>query len=320
MENNNKIELSVIVPLYNETENIDDVYKTLLSAIEPIGRTFELIMIDDGSLDSTVDKLKIIANNDKRVKAVLFARNFGQTAALSAGIDKAEGDIIITIDGDLQNDPNDIPMMLKKIDEGYDVVSGWRKSRKDRYLTRILPSQAANAFISKVSGVKLHDYGCTLKTYRKEVIKKVRLYGEMHRFIPIYACWHTNKLIEVPVNHFPRKRGKSKYGMERILKVLLDLIVVKFLSKYSQKPIYIFGGVGIISIILGFVIGIYAVYLKLFANTSLIQTPLPNLCVLLFVLGFNSILLGLLAELSVRTYYEAQNKPTYVIKETINLE
>lgn len=319
MENQINPELSIIVPLYNESDNVPELYKSLLKAIGPIGKQFEIIMIDDGSDDATWDKINEIAEKDKRIKAILFTRNFGQTAALSAGIDIAEGDVIVTIDGDMQNDPNDIPMMLKKIEEGYDVVSGWRKSRKDRFITRIIPSVAANSFISYVSGVKLHDYGCTLKAYKKEVIKKVKLYGEMHRFIPIYACWHTTKLIEVPVSHFPRKRGKSKYGMERIVKVLLDLIVVKFLSKYSQKPIYIFGGLGVVSIILGFIVGLYTVYLKLFQHTSFIQTPLPNLCVLLFVLGFNSILMGLLAELTVRTYYEAQNKPTYEIKEKVNL-
>lgn len=311
--------LSIIVPLFNESENIEDLQTKLVSALESCGKTFEIILIDDGSHDSTPEKIAAIAEKDKRFKAIFFSNNFGQTAALSAGIDFSHGDVIITIDGDLQNDPNDIPLLLKKIDEGYDVVSGWRKSRKDKVITRILPSKIANGFISFVSGVKLHDYGCTLKAYKREIIKRVRLYGEMHRFIPIYACWHTSKLIEIPVNHHPRKKGKSKYGMERILKVLLDLIVVKFLSKYSQKPIYIFGGLGIISIFVGLLVGLYAVYLKLFRHTYFIQTPLPTLCVLLFILGSNSILMGLLAELSVRTYYESQNKPTYAIKRKINI-
>lgn len=224
------------------------------------------------------------------------------------------------MDGDLQNDPNDIPRLLAKLDEGYDVVSGWRRIRKDHALMRNFPSHVANKIISFISRVPLHDYGCTLKAYRRDVIEDVRLYGEMHRFIPIYAVWHGARVTEIEVSHHPRKYGKSKYGFERTVKVILDLIVIKFLGQYVQKPIHIFGFLGILSIIGGFFAGIWAVLLKMIYGTSFIKTPLPQLCVLLFVLGFNAILMGLLAEICIRIYYETGNKRTYLVRETRNIK
>jgi len=314
----NSVEISILVPLYNEEENVSFLAKGLDKVMSELGRSFEILFIDDGSTDATFSSLCGIAGENPNVRVISFKRNFGQTSAMSAGIDYSRGQIIIPMDGDLQNDPRDIPLLLDKLDEGYDVVSGWRRKRKDRALSRILPSLIANKIISLISGVSLHDYGCSLKAYRREVIQDVRLYGEMHRFIPIYAVWHGAKVTELEVRHHPRRHGKSNYGIERTFKVILDLIVIKFLGQYVQKPIYIFGGLGILSILGSFLSGLWAVYLKYFRNTSFIQTPLPQLCVLLFVLGFNAILLGLLAEISIRTYYETQNKRTYLVRETRN--
>lgn len=314
------VAISIIIPFYNEEENIIPLFTSLYQVLAKLGKSYELIFVDDGSTDATFDRLCDVAKGNPEVKLISFKRNFGQTAAMAAGIDRSSGEILIPMDGDLQNDPNDIPSLLEKLDEGCDVVSGWRKKRQDNALFRILPSFLANKIISLISGVHLHDYGCSLKAYRREVIEDVRLYGEMHRFIPIYAVWHGAKVAEVVVNHLPRRHGKSKYGIERTLKVILDLIVIKFLGQYVQKPIYVFGGAGLVSILGAFAAGLWAIYLKIFRATSFIQTPLPQLCVLLFVLGFNAILLGLLAEITIRTYYEAQNKKTYLIRETRNLE
>lgn len=315
-----KAELSIIIPLFNEQENIALLYDRLIQTLEEVGRPFEIIFVDDGSSDHTYKKIAELAEKDKRVKVVSFKRNFGQTAAIAAGIDFASGDVLIPMDGDLQNDPDDIPLLLEKLEEGYDVASGWRKDRKDRILSRVLPSRIANKIISVISGVHLHDYGCTLKAYRREAIKGVRLYGEMHRFIPIYAAWQGARVVEVVVHHHPRKLGRSKYGFWRVPKVILDLIVVKFLSDYAHKPIYVFGGLGLLCFAGGILSGLYAVYLKCFRGTSFIVTPLPLLTVLLFVLGFSSILMGLLAEISIRLYYESQDKPTYLVREKHNLE
>ncbi len=314
------VELSVIIPLLNEEGNVLPLADSLLKVLPGLGKTYEIIFVDDGSTDETFTRLCEVAKKNPEVKVISFKRNFGQTAAMAAGIDSSSGEIIIPMDGDLQNDPADIPRLLSKISEGYDVVSGWRKNRKDRTISRIFPSLIANKIISIIGGVHLHDYGCSLKAYRREVIADVRLYGEMHRFIPIYAAWHGARVTEVVVGHHPRKFGKSKYGIERTVKVILDLIVIKFLGQYVQKPIYIFGGLGILSILGGGLAGLWALYLKLFRDTSFIQTPLPQLFVLLFVLGFNAILLGLLAEISIRTYYETQNKRTYLVRETRNLD
>ena len=309
--------LSVLIPVFNEEENILPLYDRLIKALQKAGRPYEILFIDDGSSDGSLEVLLDISKKNPNVKIISLSRNFGQTAALSAGIDVSRGEILIPMDGDLQNDPEDILVLLQKIEEGYDVVSGWRKDRKDPFLTRRLPSMIANRMISVIGGVRLHDYGCTLKAYKRDILKNIRLYGEMHRFIPIYAQWIGARVSEIPVNHFPRKRGSSKYGMSRIIKVILDLMVVKFLLSYSQKPIYVFGGMGLLMILGAFLSGFYALYLKFFKGVSFILTPLPLLCVLLLMLGFLSILMGFLAEILTRTYYESQKKPTYQIKETI---
>lgn len=309
--------LSILIPVYNEVNNIFPLFERLIKSLKKTGRPYEVIWIDDGSTDGTLESLIDLSQKNPNLKVIIFTRNFGQTAALSAGIDSCKGDIIIPIDGDLQNDPEDILLLLKKIEEGYDVVSGWRKDRKDPFLARRLPSIIANMIISFIGGVHLHDYGCTLKAYRKDILKNIRLYGEMHRFIPIYAKWVGAHVTEISVNHFPRQSGASKYGVGRVFKVILDLMVVKFLMSYSQKPIYVFGGIGLLMVIGAILSGGYAIYLKLFKDISFILTPLPLLSVLLLMLGFLSILMGFLAEIMTRTYYESQGKPTYHIKETI---
>ena len=309
--------ISVLIPVFNEGENISPLYEEVTSVLRQIDRDYEVIFVDDGSSDDTLTQLKVISQKDSNIRVVSLSRNFGQTAALTAGIDFSRGKIIVPMDGDLQNDPKDILALLQKIEEGFDVVSGWRKSRKDSFLTRRFPSIVANKIISLIGGVHLHDYGCTLKAYRRDVLKNIRLYGEMHRFIPIYAQWMGAQVSEIPVRHHARKFGSSKYGMSRVVKVILDLMVVKFLVSYSQKPIYVFGGMGLLMILGAFLSGGYAIYLKLFEGVSFILTPLPLLCVLLLVLGFLSILMGFLAEILTRTYYESQGKPTYQIKEVI---
>jgi glycosyltransferase involved in cell wall biosynthesis len=311
--------LSIVVPVFNEQDNVFPLFDQLRGALAKVNDGFEVVFVDDGSTDQTEANLKKVAEADNRFKIVSFRRNFGQTAAMMAGIDYAAGDIIIPLDGDLQNDPADIPRLLDKLAEGYDVVSGWRQERKDASLRRNLPSRIANRLISRMSGVELHDYGCTLKAYRRQVVKGVRLYGEMHRFIPIYASWEGGRVTEIPVNHFPRIHGHSKYGLERIVKVLLDLLLVKFLSKYATKPIYVFGGFGLIGIAISFLAGLYALYLKFFAGISFISTPLPLLVVLTFVTGIMSILMGLIAEIIMRTYYESQGKQVYLVRETVNI-
>jgi glycosyltransferase involved in cell wall biosynthesis len=305
--------------VYNEEDNVLPLYERLTEALKRQEADFEVILVNDGSTDRTEANLREVSSRDPRFKVVNFRRNFGQTAAMMAGIDFASGDVIIGLDGDLQNDPMDIPLLLAKLGEGYDVVSGWRRSRKDAAVRRNLPSRIANRLISSISGVHLHDYGCTLKAYRKEVVKGVRLYGEMHRFIPIYASWQGGRVTEVVVNHFPRIHGKSKYGLERVLKVLLDLIVVKFFATYANKPIYVFGGFGLVSIAVSLLSGLWALYLKFFENTSFISTPLPLLVVLAFITGIMSILMGLIAEIIMRTWYESQGKPVYLVRNTLNM-
>ncbi|MGH7500186.1 MAG: glycosyltransferase family 2 protein [Longimicrobiales bacterium] len=303
--------LSVVVPVYNEELNVAELYQRLSAVLE--GDEVEFIFVDDGSTDSTHDRLVALAAADPRLTIIRFRRNFGQTAALSAGIDHARGEIIIPMDGDLQNDPKDIPRLLAKLDEGYDVVSGWRVSRQDPWQRR-LPSQLANRLISWISGVRLHDYGCSLKAYRRSVLEDVRLYGEMHRFVPIYASWQGARVTEMPVDHHPRTRGRSNYGIERTVKVVLDLIVVKFLSSYATKPIYVFGGFGFLALFAALLVFAGMVYLKVAGIRSFIATPLPLVVVMLALVGCLSILLGLVAELTVRTYYESQGKRTYAIR------
>lgn len=317
-KDNLKESLSIIIPVFNEEDNIYPLYENLISVMKSIGCQYEIIFINDASNDKTAQRLDELASQNELVKVIHFKINFGQTAAMMAGIDFSSGNLIIPMDGDLQNDPNDIPKLIAKLNEGYDVCSGWRKDRKDNTLKRNLPSKIANYLISKISGVHLHDYGCSLKAYKRDVIKGVKLYGEMHRFIPIYAAWQGASVTEIPVTHHPRKYGQSKYGINRTFKVILDLIVIKFLGKYAQKPIYIFGGFGLLSIFLSVLSFIFMVYLKYWQDTSFNRTPLPLLAVLFFILGFQSILMGLIAELLNRTYYESQNKPVYLIKNLKN--
>jgi glycosyltransferase involved in cell wall biosynthesis len=312
------IALSVIVPIYNEELNIPVLIARLLPVLDGLGHPFEVIAVDDGSTDRSLNELRKAAGARPEFKVVSLARNYGQTAAMMAALDYASGEIIVPMDADLQNDPADIPMLIAKLQEGYDVVSGWRKDRKDLAIKRKLVSRIANAFISWISGVHLHDYGCSLKAYRRSVIGRVRLYGEMHRFVPIYASWYGARIIEVAVRHHPRIHGRSHYGLERVLKVLLDLAVVRFLDRYLAKPIYVFGGFGFLWFAVAFVTLIYVLYLKFFENLSMIQTPLPTLVAIAFMMGVMSILIGLLAEIVVRIYFEAQSKLSYHTRETLN--
>jgi glycosyltransferase involved in cell wall biosynthesis len=310
--------ISVIVPIYNEQESIAPLCERLFGVLDDIGRRFEVICINDGSTDGSIAALQQVAAQRNELRIVNFRRNYGQTAAMMAGIDYASGNIIVSIDADLQNDPRDIPALLAKMDEGFDVVSGWRKDRQDAAIRRNFVSRVANWIISQISGVRLHDFGCTLKAYRREVVKDVRLYGEMHRFVPIYASWMGARVCEIPVRHHARKFGKSKYGLERILKVTLDLVVVKFLDRYLVKPIYVFGGFGLLSLLVSFLLTLFMIWLKFFEGVSMIQTPLPLLAALTFLVGVQSILLGLIAEILVRTYFEARERRAYSVRDTIN--
>lgn len=311
--------VSVTVPVFNERESLPHLMEALRRSLDTTGREWEVVLVNDGSSDGSDIVLDELARADPRVKVVHFRRNCGQTAAMMAGIDFASGEVIIPIDADLQNDPEDIPRLLAKLDEGFDVCSGWRKDRQDEALRRNLPSRMANRLISWVSGVRLHDYGCSLKAYRRDVIKDVKLYGEMHRFVPIYASWQGAKVTEIPVRHHARKFGASKYGLERIVKVLLDLMVVTFLDRYAKKPIYVFGGIGVVCLGLGFVAGTWALWLKFFGGVSLIQTPLPLMVVMMGITGVMCILMGLLAEIVTRTWHESQAKRIYLVKSTRNL-
>jgi glycosyltransferase involved in cell wall biosynthesis len=309
--------LSIILPIYNESQNIPVLFGILEKVLASYD--YEIIAVNDGSKDDSIVQLKGVAARNPRVKIVDFKKNFGQTAAINAGIQHAQKSILVLLDSDLENDPNDIPKLLAKIDEGYDVVSGWRKNRwQGQYIQRKLPSKMANALISKISGVKLNDYGCTLKAYRREVIQEIPLYGEMHRFIPIYCSWQGGKVAEMPVNYQPRKFGKSNYGIARTYKVLLDLVMIKFFQKYMNKPIHFFGGAGLLSFLLSFLLFALAVYFKVAGEKDFIQTPLPVICAMFFIIGILMILLGVIAEVQMRTYYESQDKTPYMIKETIN--
>src|SRR5262245_7534060 len=310
--------ISIVTPIFNERENIPVLLQRLMAVLPGLGHPFELVAVNDGSQDGSIEVLREQAKLHSWLKVVSFRRNCGQTAAIQAGIDYASGDVIVTIDADLQNDPEDIPRLLDKLNEGYDVVSGWRKDRQDSAISRNLVSLIANRMISRTSGVPLHDYGCTLKAYRSDVVKQVRLYGEIHRFIPIYATWLGARVTELPVTHHPRKFGKSNYGMERIVKVILDLLVVKFLDRYYIKPIYVFGGVGVMCILASFIIIAIMLWLKYLENVSMILTPLPMLAGTTLLLGFICILLGLIAEMLVRTYFESQDRRAYSVRELIN--
>lgn len=311
--------LSVIIPVYNEVESLPLLHQAIHQALDPLGIQWEAVLVDDGSTDGSPEVLEGLAGIDPdHITVVLLRRNFGQTAAIAAGIDHSSGDVIVLSDADLQNDPADIPMMLEKINEGNDVVSGWRINRQDTFLTRTLPSRMANGLISWVTGVHLHDYGCTLKAYRREVLTGFRLYGEMHRFIPVYARMVGATMIEVPVHHHARRFGKAKYGLGRTVKVILDLFTVKFLLSYAAKPIYLFGGAGILLMGVSVLILLYAIIDRLFiTGLHLNRNPLLTLSVMLFSLGFQSILMGLIAEQLARTYHEAQDKPTYTVRRVI---
>ena len=314
------MDISVIVPLLNEEENIEVLYRELTDQLRELGQEFEIIFVDDASTDQTFEILSKIQKDDSRVKVISFRKNFGQTAALSAGFDHARGDIIVTLDADLQNDPQDIPKLLEKLNEGYDLVNGWRFDRKDPFLTRRLPSIIANKVISFITRVTLHDYGCTLKVFRKEVTKNIRLYGEMHRFIPAIASGMGISICEVKVNHRARKYGKSKYGISRTIRVILDLITVKFLLSYATRPIQVFGLLGFCSGIIGFAIAIYLTIQRQFFGIPLANRPLLLLAILLIFIGLQFVTLGLIAELQARTYHETQNKPIYVIREILEKE
>lgn len=310
--------LSIVIPVYNEAENLEELYQELVSASGKFERPVEIIFVDDGSVDESWPILKAIQKKDGQVKLIRLRKNFGQTAALSAGFDYATGEIIISLDADLQNDPADIALLIQKIEEGYDIVSGWRKSRKDKLLTRRLPSAVANWLISRTTQVKLHDYGCTLKAFRHDVIKNVKLYGELHRFIPAIASHMGVAIAEVKVNHRPRQHGKSKYNIFRFTRVILDLLTVKFLLSYSTRPLQIFGLLGLVSGVLGFIISLWLSYQRLILKVSSANRPLLLLGVLLIVIGIQFVTLGLLAEIVVRAYHESSGKAIYFIREVID--
>lgn len=312
-------ELSLFLPVLDEEENLKPMHAKIAAALDALGKSAEVIFVDDGSTDKSLAILKEIAAEDGRVRVISLRRNYGQTAAMSAGIDAAKGEILIPMDADLQNDPADIKRLLDKLDEGYDVVSGWRKNRQDKLISRKIPSQIANRIISWIGGVHLHDYGCSLKAYRREVIQDVRLYGEMHRFIPIYASWAGARVTEIPVDHHARTMGKSKYGISRTIKVVFDLMTIKFMAEYHTKPIYVFGTFGMIAFLLAAVAGVWAIVLK-FYGTSFILTPLPVITVVMLAISVQFILMGLLAELLVRTYHESQDKAIYAIREKIGFD
>jgi glycosyltransferase involved in cell wall biosynthesis len=310
-------ELSVVIPLYNEVQNVEPLYAELSAALEPIGRSYEVIVVDDGSRDGSFNCLKAVHESDPRWRIICFRRNFGQTAGFAAGFAAARGEIVITSDADLQNDPRDIPRLIEKMGEGYDIVSGWRVKRKEPFLSRRLPSMLANRLISGTTGVSLHDYGCSLKAYRREVVKNLRLYGELHRFIPAVASWMGVTVAEVPVNDRARRFGRSKYGITRTFKVLLDLITVRFLLGYATRPLHVFGGLGLASGGLGVLLGLYLTFLKVVLGQNIGSRPLLLLAALLLILGVQMISMGLVAEMVMRTYHEAQDKPIYVVREVL---
>ena len=314
--------LSIVVPSYNERDNLPLLHQAIHAAMLGMpDLSWEVVFVDDGSTDDSALIARHLADIDpEHTRLVALRRNFGQTAAIAAGIDYSQGEIIVLMDADLQNDPADIPMMLEKIDLGYEVVSGWRVDRKDKFFSRILPSQIANSIISLVTGVRLHDYGCTLKAYRREVLTEFRLYGEMHRFIPAYANAVGARMVEVPVQHHPRKYGKAKYGLKRTLKVILDLFTVKFLISYSNKPIYLFGGAGIFLIFISAITLSFLAIRRIWLKISVFDSPFFQMSTMFVILGFQSILMGLIAELLVRTYHESQQKTTYTVREVVNVD
>lgn len=313
-------ELSLFLPVLDEAENLRPMHAKIREALNELGKTAEVIYVDDGSTDKSLNILRAIAAEDSRVRVISLRRNYGQTAAMSAGIDAAKGEILIPMDADLQNDPKDIARLLEKLNEGYDVVSGWRKNRQDKFVSRKLPSKIANKIISWIGGVPLHDYGCSLKAYRREVIQDVKLYGEMHRFIPIYASWAGARVTEIPVDHHARTMGKSKYGISRTIKVVFDLMTIKFMASYQTKPIYVFGTFGLIAFLLSIFAGLWAFVLKFGYSVSFILTPLPIIAIVLLAISMQFFLMGLLAEMLVRTYHESQDKTIYAVREKIGFE
>ena len=312
-------EISVFLPVLNEEPNLRPLHAKLDASLASLGRTAEVIYVDDGSTDGSLEVLREIAAADPRVRVISLRRNYGQTAAMAAGIDAARGHVLIPMDADLQNDPADIRNLLAKLDEGYDVVSGWRKERQDKMVSRKIPSMVANKIISFIGGVRLHDYGCSLKAYRREFLKEVKLYGEMHRFIPIYASWVGARVTEIPVRHHARTMGKSKYGLSRTFKVMLDLMTIKFMASYHTKPIYVFGLFGFSSFLISVVASLWAVLRKL-GGESFIRNPLLVIAIVMFAVGVQFILMGLLAEMLVRTYHESQAKATYVVREKLGFK
>lgn len=311
--------LSVIIPIFNEEENITTLYRELKSVLEGMRAKYEVIFVDDGSDDTSNEVLQRLARAHKEIKVIQFRKNFGQTAAIAAGVEHAQGEIIVTMDGDGQNDPRDIPRLLERIEQGYDVASGWRKNRRDPLLNKRLPSALANKLISWMTRVRLHDYGCTLKAYRRDILKDVRLYGEMHRFIPAYASWVGARITELEVAHHPRRHGRSKYGLSRTTSIILDLITFLFLQRYSTKPIRLFGGAGMTLLGLGILAGLFVLYRKIIWGGVWIS-PMILISFLFITMGVMFILLGLIAEIIIRTYHESQGKPIYAVKTMINFE
>jgi glycosyltransferase involved in cell wall biosynthesis len=309
------MDLSLVIPIYNEAENIPLLIDAISNSLQDTGLIYEIICVDDGSEDGSTNVLKNISEKNPRVKGVILRRNYGQTPAMAAGFENATGKVIITLDGDLQNDPADIPLLLSKLEEGYDLVSGWRKNRQDNALTRLLPSKIANFIIGKITGVKLNDYGCSLKAYRAELIADLNLYGELHRFLPALAYIEGAKITEIPVNHHARRFGKSKYGLGRTFRVIMDLLTVFFMKKFLTRPMHVFGFFGLISLILGIFIGVYLTFIKLGLGKSIGDRPLLILCVLLILTGVQLFSFGLLGELLMRTYHESQKRPIYRIRD-----
>ena len=315
-----QIDISIVVPVFNEAENLVDLCQGARKVLIQLGATWEMIFINDGSTDGSHEILDRLAEEDQRIRIIHFKRNFGQTAAMMAGFDYARGEVIVPLDGDGQNDPADIPKMLELLNQGNDVVSGWRKDRQDNVIRRNIPSILANRLISTVSGVQLHDFGCSMKAYKRHVVDGIRLYGEMHRFLPIYVSWHGAKITEMIVNHHPRRTGNSKYGLERVVKVILDLLVVKFLDRAASKPMYVFGGCGIFSLAISLFTFLWMLGLKFNHQIAFIETPLPLIVVMTFMIAMMCILLGLLAEMITRTFYESQGKAIYNIRSTRNFQ
>jgi glycosyltransferase involved in cell wall biosynthesis len=312
--------LSVLVPVYNEAESLTELAEKLTKALDDLGQPWEVVFADDGSSDDSAAILDRLAAGERRFKVVHLRRNFGQTAALMAAVEHSKGDVIIMMDADMQNDPADIAKLVRKLDEGYDVISGWRMDRRDAEWSRHLPSRVANRLISWLSGVHLHDFGCTLKAYRRWTLENVRLYGEMHRYIPIYASWEGARLLEMPVAHHPRKHGQSKYGLSRASRVLLDLFVIFFLDRAIDRPMQFFGKAGLYALLAALLVGCWALWLRVFENTSFIQTPLPLLVVLLAITALLCFFLGIIAEMLMRTYFESRDRRAYVIGRTVNID